>query len=300
MDTQVYKRLHPREYLDRYLGQSIRPDGRGISTARRAALSVGIVGSAVGSAMAKIGRTTVTAGVQATLSSPAPASPSSGSVELEVHILPLTCGPTFGTGGYKAELRKAGVKERVCIEHFLRSNAVGQVDLDELCVEEGLLVWNLSITLYCLDDDGCLEDAFMLATLAALQNTRLPGITLIDEDAGDGDGELPDASTGQDQHSGAIAVASRQRNTRLTVLSPGLSATFALIEEHVIIDPTHDEEAVADGILVLVMNLDGTLRSMEKSGRATFGTEHLSSCLKLAEERLKVLRDLLADPRTGD
>lgn len=44
------------------------------------------------------------------------------------------------------------------------------VDLEQLCVVAGKIVWSLYVELTCLDDDGAQLDACLLATIAALQN----------------------------------------------------------------------------------------------------------------------------------
>lgn len=47
------------------------------------------------------------------------------------------------------------------------------VDLEQLCVVAGKIVWSLYVELTCVDDDGAQLDACLLATIAALQNGML-------------------------------------------------------------------------------------------------------------------------------
>jgi exosome complex RNA-binding protein Rrp42 (RNase PH superfamily) len=43
-------------------------------------------------------------------------------------------------------------------------------DLAQLCVVEGRIVWAVYVEITCLEDDGTLEDAALLAAVAALRN----------------------------------------------------------------------------------------------------------------------------------
>lgn len=65
-------------YIDRFLENQIRPDGRGMSKARKLTMTTGSVTTAVGSAMLKLGRTTAVAGVQARLVEPSASRETKG------------------------------------------------------------------------------------------------------------------------------------------------------------------------------------------------------------------------------
>lgn len=41
VDPSVFQRLHPRAYLERFLGEGIRPDGREPNAWRRVSVNVG-------------------------------------------------------------------------------------------------------------------------------------------------------------------------------------------------------------------------------------------------------------------
>jgi exosome complex component RRP43 len=70
----------------------VRSDGRGLHVARRPALTTGSISSAVGSSMVKLGRTTVVAGVTATVAHPSPGILESGSLDVNIQVLPLISG----------------------------------------------------------------------------------------------------------------------------------------------------------------------------------------------------------------
>ena len=58
------------------------------------------------------------------------------------------------------------------IEKIVKSSRV--TDREGLCILQGKLVWSVSVTLHLLNDDGNCFDAFFLASILALKNTRLP------------------------------------------------------------------------------------------------------------------------------
>lgn len=57
--------LHPVKYYRDYLSHGVRPDGRGFDKFRPIILNLGSIDTADGSAIAKIGQTTVVCGIKA-------------------------------------------------------------------------------------------------------------------------------------------------------------------------------------------------------------------------------------------
>ena len=51
-------------------------------------------------------------------------------------------------------------------------------DREGLCIVQGKLAWSLSVELQLINDDGNLIDAFFLAAVLALKNTRLPEVSM--------------------------------------------------------------------------------------------------------------------------
>lgn len=62
------------------------------------------------------------------------------------------------------------------IEKVVKSSRA--TDNEGLCIIQGKLVWSLTVELQLLNDDGNLMDAFFLAAILALKNTRLPEVSL--------------------------------------------------------------------------------------------------------------------------
>jgi exosome complex component RRP43 len=74
------------------------------------------------------------------------------------------------------------------ISQFLSDlvNKSSFINLESLCIEVGKLAWVLYCDLVCLDSDGSLTDASVVALLAALASMRLPG-SRVNEDTGLGE-----------------------------------------------------------------------------------------------------------------
>ena len=62
------------------------------------------------------------------------------------------------------------------IEKVIRSSRA--TDAEGLCIIQGKLAWSLSVELQLVNDDGNLMDAFFLAAVLALKNTRLPEVSM--------------------------------------------------------------------------------------------------------------------------
>lgn len=284
MDQQIFKKVHPREYLGRFLNNDVRPDGRSLTKARRVSITVSSIDTAVGSAMLKMGKTTAVAGVHATLVQPAPGAPDQGILDIVVELLPMA-SPTYKSG--------RSSDEAVCLTEYLRSLITPHIDLTKLCVEAGTLVWRLRLTVYCIDNDGNLEDALLLAGIAAMRNVLLPSVRMIGEDL-DEDTQMEEQHTedeGKDGHSDSIiAIASAERTISLEMDTYSLPISFILFNDKALIDPSVDEESVCDSRITFLFRPTGELRSVLKPGGKNVPEKLYQSCLALAKERIPKLQ----------
>jgi len=70
LKAATFQRLHPRTYLERFLAEGVRPDGRNLEEWRTIELNVGSISTANGSALVKLGQTTIVCGVKAEIAEP--------------------------------------------------------------------------------------------------------------------------------------------------------------------------------------------------------------------------------------
>lgn len=80
LNAQIYQRLHPRAYLERFLAEQVRPDGREAEEWRDISLHVGSISTADGSALVRLGETTIVCGVKAEIAEPDLERPTEGFI----------------------------------------------------------------------------------------------------------------------------------------------------------------------------------------------------------------------------
>eukprot|EP00897_Mesotaenium_endlicherianum_P000860 jgi/Mesen1/10775/ME000091S10295 len=194
LQVEAYKRLYPEEYFARFLVEGVRPDGRPLGRGRATSIGLGAVASADGSALVKIGNTAVLAGVKLEVFVPAPDAPDQGRLVVEFQMPPL-CSAQVKPG------RPPDVAHSVTQQLTGALSSADLVDLKQLCIVEGQAAWVAYLRmakvlqpasvwlvleygqqdLYCLDDDGALIDAALLASVAALADLQLPGVSVSPE-----------------------------------------------------------------------------------------------------------------------
>ncbi|XP_074604747.1 exosome complex component RRP43-like [Brevipalpus obovatus] len=111
---------------------------------------------------------------------------------------------------------------------------------------------SISIELDCLNGDGNIFDAFLLALLGTLNLSHVPNLSLLN---GDPSGFM-DASD------------YKSSRAKLKLLKCPIPVTFAIIRQDVILlDPTREEEQLANGKIKVVFDtLTGTIMLVEKDG----------------------------------
>lgn len=236
--------------------------------------------------MLKLGRTTAVAGVYATLVHPSAGAPDQGVLDVSVELLSMA-SPNYKSG--------RSSDEAVCITEYLRSLISPHVDLSKLCVEAGLLVWRLRLTVYCIDNDGNLEDSILLAGVAAMRNVLLPTVRIIDDDQDEVNGanlaeaNMADVKQPKAQNDSTIAIATAERSLSLEMESYPLPVTFILFDGKALIDPSIEEESVCDSRITFLFRPTGELRGVLKPGGKNVPEEVYRSCLAQAKDRIPKL-----------
>jgi len=95
--AQIFQRLHPRSYLERYISEDVRPDGRGFEDWREVSVNVGSISTAHGSALVRMGDTRIVCGVKAEIAEPELDKPHEGFLVPNLD-LPALCSPKFKPG----------------------------------------------------------------------------------------------------------------------------------------------------------------------------------------------------------
>ncbi|KAJ1114272.1 hypothetical protein NDU88_002511 [Pleurodeles waltl] len=259
--------VEPLEYYRKFLKENCRPDGRELGGFRTTTVNIGSITTADGSALVKIGNTTVICGIKAEFAAPTIDAPNQGYIVPNVDLPPL-CSSRFRSGPPGEEAQVASQFIADVIEN-------SQIILKEdLCISNGKLVWVLYCDILCLDYDGNLLDACMCSLLAALKNVQLPAVKIHER-------------TG-------LAQVNMNEKTSLTIGKHPVSTSFAVFDNTLlIVDPTGEEESLATGTITIVIDEENRLCCVHKPGGSPLTGENLQDCISRAITRHKEVKMLI-------
>lgn len=183
---EIFKAIEPRKYVEKFLESKIRPDGRDF-TDHRSLLEVrtNVIESSISSASVRSGNTTVIAAVKAGIfSSPVGVNRVGNKEQGQLNV---TCDYSLCMLGERrlAQLEASRISYR--IEKVLNIDGVfDKSQLDVVFLEEDddnsetvksqKSVWDVTIDLLVVRDDGSVLDCALLAAMTALKNAKLAKI----------------------------------------------------------------------------------------------------------------------------
>mmetsp|Transcript_10027 Transcript_10027/g.13121 ORF Transcript_10027/g.13121 Transcript_10027/m.13121 type:complete len:268 (-) Transcript_10027:593-1396(-) len=262
------EKLYPRKFYGKFLARGVRPDGRGTYEVRDTKISVGGIKSADGSAVVKIGNTTVQCGIRYKVTTPSVSAPFDGHVDVNVHLLPV-CSTKY-------ESSRPGEHSYVMGELLNRLTEKAKlIDNSELCIVEGKAVYVLQVDIICLNDDGNIIDASILALSAALRDTGLPTETRVEEN-----GEIV-----QIGHDKTVKLKSQKLVTPLT---------FGIFDEKIISDPNEEESKIMDGFITVVLDEKKNVVLTKKHKGSGITYDHLQTCIEVCSKRIEEVKQLLS------
>ncbi|XP_071453190.1 exosome complex component RRP43-like [Hetaerina americana] len=260
-----YKTIHPVKYLRDFLAHNVRPDGRILHKFRPMALNIRSISSADGSALVKIGNTSVMCGIKAELTTPRPEEPDRGFVVPNVELSPLSSSK-FRPGPPSEE---AQVASQFIFDVLTNSCCL---DTRTLCVVPDKIAWVLYCDLICLNYDGSILDACLLALMAALLTVTLPEVEY----------DVEKSST-----------LVKNKRTPLLINSVPVATTHAVFDDDVLLlDPTGEEEDLASGTVTVVL-CEGKLCSIFKPGGSPLSEQQLEGCVERAKKRVSAVLELI-------
>jgi exosome complex component RRP42 len=252
-----------RQYMIELGKKGLRHDGRSLLEYRKPIeVQIGISNNAEGSAMVTIGKTRVACGIKMEIGVPYPDTPDQGSLMVGAEFSPMA-SPLFEPGAPGED----AIELARIVDRGIRES--GAIDVKKLCLSPGEKAWNVLIDIYVQNYDGNLIDASALAALAALLNTKYPKF----------DGEKVDYH----EHT----------NEPLAMAKRPVACTFAKVSDLLVLDPTVDEELVADARLTITQDEEGTINALQKGGNEGIGPEELNHMLDIASQKSKELRAVI-------
>lgn len=279
LGSTIFARLHPTTYLARFLDNSIRPDGRSFESFRDKSIGVSTIETAQGSAIVRTGNSTIIAGVKAELidisdeDDVKQTTEMDGEREDDLQTERQKSRRSIGLGPIEKRSLIVGVDLTPMSSARFKSGPPGEeaqvlssrlmraFDVcppffaDSLNIQGTSFRWCLFVDLVCLSYDGNLLDACMMATNAALKDTKLPNTSF--DDIG-------------------IVCSSEPSNANLLSLhSCPQTFSFGVIEgKHLLSDPNAFEGTMISASIVITLDAtkSGTeedLVGIQCSGRCT-------------------------------
>jgi len=243
-----------RDHIHRLADHGKRIDGRGFDEVRPISIEKSFIGTAEGSARIKLGNTDVVVGVKVDIGEPFPDRPKDGVLLTGAELKPMA-SPEFEPGPPKpSSIELARVVDRGIRESKMFA-------LEKLCIVPGEKVWMVFVDIHVIDYDGNLFDASSMAALAALTTTTV-NASKFDE--------------GED--------------FPLPIEHYPVSCTIAKIGNVLMVDPSLEEEQVADARLTIAMDEASNLRAMQKGLKGAFTYDELMECLKKSHAVSKDIR----------
>ncbi|XP_026765118.1 exosome complex component RRP43-like [Galleria mellonella] len=270
--AEIYKLIHPLKYFNDYISRNIRPDGRKFTEQRNIKLNVNSLKTADASAVVKCGNTTIVCGIKLELATPKAEEPNQGFLVTNVE-LPALCSSKYKPGPPSDH---AQVTNCLVSDIIVNSKSV---DLKDLCIVPDKLAWVLYCDMVCLDNDGSLVDACIIALMASLKTLSLPSVTY-------------DCETEE-------ITVDENNKTPLKVHGMPVATSFAVYKalesDMLLMDPSTYEEDMCGGIganFVVCCN-NGLLCGTQKFGGSNPSTECQEEALKMAKHRVKLVEQVI-------
>jgi exosome complex component RRP42 len=247
-----------RDVMGKTLSKGTRFDGRAFDELRKIDVQRSVIKTAEGSAIAKIGETQVLVAAKFDVVKPFPDRPKMGVMIVNSELLPLA-SPTFEPGPPGED----SIEVARVVDRAVRSAEC--VDLDSFFIEEDKVL-GLFLDIYVLNHAGNFTDAATLAATAALLDAKMPKV-----------------------EGGAIV-----RGEYTGPLNPSalpVSTTMIKVGENWLVDPSREEEAVAETVLT-VATTEKHVCAMQK-GRGSVSKEELLNAIDVAFKRGNDIRKML-------
>ncbi|MFX0053977.1 MAG: exosome complex protein Rrp42 [Promethearchaeota archaeon] len=256
-----------RGYVADLLNKGERVDSRAFDEYREITIEPNpVAAKAEGSAIVRIGGTSVVAGVKVLTGAPYPDTPDEGVTMVTAELAPMA-SPLFELGPPK----EPAIELARVVDRGVRESET--MDAKALCIEPGKLVYMVFADVYTLEYDGNLIDASSIAVNAALLGTRFPEVKLED---------------GEEVTTGKMLA--------LPLQNMAIEHTVAKIGEHVVIDPIIKEEMVMDCRLTMAVDKNDNFTAMQKGGGVgPMSLEMIDHSMGMALDRAKEIRELITE-----
>ncbi|MGQ4911236.1 MAG: exosome complex protein Rrp42 [Candidatus Thorarchaeota archaeon] len=254
-----------REFIHDLLRKGERIDGRALDEYRPIDIEANVVpAKAEGSALVRLGNTSVVAGVKVLVGEPYPDSPDEGVTMVTAEMSPIA-SPLFDLG----PPREDAIELARVVDRGVRESET--VDAKKLCIEKGKKVYMVFADVYPLEYDGNLIDASSIAVNAALLGTKFPEMKYEDDEL---------IETG--------------KIISLPIQNSAIEHTVSKIGDHLVLDPVLKEEFVQDCRLTMAVDKNENFTAMQKGGGiGPMSLELIDEAMGMALSRTKEIREAI-------
>ena len=249
------------KHIGELIVQDKRLDGRGLLDYRDIKVETGIVGKANGSALVSLGNTKVLTGVKIETGTPFPDTPEEGVLTVNAELVPLA-SPTFEAGPPNEE----SIELARVVDRGIRESKA--IDVKNLCLIPGKMVFVVYVDIYVLDHDGNLFDAAALASMLALTSAKM-------REFGLKDGE----------------VFYKDDLVSLPLQNHVFEVTMAKIGDKLVVDPSLEEESAVDAQITIAVDDEGNICATQKSKTGSFMPKEVIEAVKIAQNKAAELRE---------
>jgi len=263
--SMTVKPIIKKEHLYKLAEQGKRADGRQFNQYRNITIEPGVISKAEGSARVKIGNTQVVAGIKMAIGDPYSDTPNSGVITTAAELIPLA-SPDFEAGPPDQQT----IELARVVDRGIRESEV--IDLGKLCIVPGEKIWMIFIDIHIIDYDGNLFDAASLAALAALFNAKVPiAQPRLKPDFDKMLERFPDVKQYLD---------SNPEDFPLPLREPPISCTSVKFNNAIVVDPSIDEQEIAEARITVATDIDGNIRAMQKGLTGSFTVDEIKKIIK--------------------
>lgn len=225
-----------RDVMNSTLANGVRFDGRKFDEFRPIEIQKGVIKTAEGSAIAKVGNTIVLAASKFDIITPFPDRPKEGVLMFNAELLP-TASPTFEPGPPDEN----SIELARVVDRAIRS--AESVDVKSFFIDEGKVL-GLFVDLYVLNHAGNMTDTATIAASAALLDTKVPKVE-------------------------NLKILRGEYSHDLDPKSIPVSTTFQKISDHWILDPNRDEERVVETSITISTTENHVCAIQKREGSIT-------------------------------
>lgn len=264
--TVIVEHLRRQQMWDA-LSRGKRLDGREFDEQRPLEIELDVIKKANGSARVKLGYSEVIAGVKVATGEPFEGLENKGALIVSAEVLPIA-SPHVEPGPPDEEV----IELARVVDRGVRESEM--IDLDQLSLVPGKIVYTIFVDCSVVNADGNLFDATSYAVVAALLSSNLP----VYEVQGD-------------------TVVDTGKTKDMPVTTVPVSITAARIGEHLLLDPTSEEEGCMDARITITSNEEGFC-AIQKGYTGFFTAEQIkkaaSAAMVKGEEIRTKLKELTA------